>query len=70
MINRHLAKFLAFSVQVGKAFIHPEKVDKHQQISGIIFGTQTVPFIYCLTYAEELGDIKMLGQGGLKSCLP
>jgi hypothetical protein len=26
-------------------------------------------FTYCLTYAGELGDIKMLGQGGLKSFL-
>jgi hypothetical protein len=34
------------------------------------FITQTEPFTYYLTYARELGDIKMLGQGGLKNCLP
>jgi hypothetical protein len=46
-----------------------EGVDKHQQILGIVSGTQTAPFMYCLTYVVELGDIKMLGQGGLKSYL-
>jgi hypothetical protein len=44
-----------------------EGVDKYQQTSGIVSGTQIETFTYCLIYVGELEDIKMLGQGGLKS---
>jgi hypothetical protein len=37
---------------------------------GNVSGTQATSFTYCLTYAGELGDIKILGQRGLKSCPP
>jgi hypothetical protein len=39
-------------------------------LSEIVCGTLTAPLTYCLIYAGELGDIKMLGQAGLESCLP
>jgi hypothetical protein len=46
-----------------------EGVDKYQQIAGIVSGMQTAYFTYCPTYAGELGDIKILGQGSLNSYL-
>jgi hypothetical protein len=41
-----------------------------QPLSGMVFYTQTAHFTHYLTYAGDLGDVKMLGQGGLKSCPP
>jgi hypothetical protein len=35
-----------------------------------LFLAHKLHFSHTLTYAGELGDIKMLGQGGLKSCQP
>jgi hypothetical protein len=103
--NRHLATSRAFSVHVGKASTHPEKVQTntnrylHPPMHGIslksrikfsrgvppTFGAQgdtLGPFLglllahkvhlshIVLLIAGEPGDIKMLGQGGLKGCSP
>jgi hypothetical protein len=75
--NRHLATSPAFSVQMGKAFIHPETVQtnasKYLHIGpcqGLFLAHLTTSFTYYLTYAGELEDIKVLGQGGLKNCPP
>jgi hypothetical protein len=39
-------------------------------LTGVVFGTQATSFTHCLTYAGELGDIELLGQGGLKGHSP
>jgi hypothetical protein len=63
--NRHLATSWAFSVQVGKAFTHPEKVQTNTSKYRGLFLAHRLH----LSHTGEFGDIKMLGQGGLKSYL-
>jgi hypothetical protein len=58
---------------VGKVSIYPEKVQTNIYILAFVrdcFWHTDYTFIYCLPYAGKPGDIKMLGQGGLESCLP
>jgi hypothetical protein len=50
---------------VGRAFIHPEKVQTNTSKHQGLFVAHRLH----LSHAEELGDIKMLGHGGLKSYL-
>jgi hypothetical protein len=70
--NRDLATSCFFFFRLSGEGFYPswKGTDKHQQTSGIVSGTQTAPFTYCLTYTGEFRDIKILGQDGLESCLP
>jgi superfamily II helicase len=65
--NRHLAIFRLSQSEWGRllSILKNATTSKYQGL----FLAQTVPFTYSITYAGELRDIKMLGQGGLKSCL-
>jgi hypothetical protein len=68
--NKHLAASWAFSVQLRKAFIQPEKVQTNTRKYRGLFLAHRLRLSHTLTYTGELGDIKMLGQCGPESSLP
>jgi hypothetical protein len=58
--NKHLATFWVFSVQVGEAFIYPEKVQTNTSKYWGLFLTHRLHLLHT-ALVGELGDIKMLG---------
>jgi hypothetical protein len=68
--NRHLATSWAFLVQVGKAFIHPEKVQTNTSNIRDCFWHRDCTFHILSYLCWRAWGHNNAGPSGLKGCLP